>query len=114
MLSFFNKKHKARKPLLIVPVAPDWTHDDAAKWKQFLQSDTGQTLWLRVRAIEAAASIKACCGEGDPKIAGGMSNAFNWLEGLATISVASAAQEVNYEDLALGDAGIPDTKNSYT
>ena len=112
MLPFFNKKKVVRKPLLTVPVAPDWTPEDSARWNQFLKTQTGQALWLRVRAMEAAACIKACCGEGDPKFSGGMSNAFNWLEGLASISVSSAAQEENNEVLDMGESRYPDTENS--
>jgi len=92
---------------LVMPAAPDWTLEDAARWKQFLQSPTGQALWCRVRAMEAAACIKACQGEGDPKFSGGMSNAFNWLEGLATISVSPAAHGETSEDATLGEGQVP-------
>ena len=85
-------------PLAVVPLAPDWTPEDAMHWKQFLQSPAGQALWLRARAREASLCVAACAGKHDPKTAGGFSFTLNWLEGMAnaeSISAASAAQDAN-------------------
>lgn len=88
------------KPLLAVPVAPEWSHEDAANWNQFLRSQTGQSLWLRARAMEAATCVNACAGKHEPKMAGGISFTLNWLEQMANaeaISRASLVKDANSE-----------------
>lgn len=80
-------------PLCAVPVAPEWTKEDAANWKQFLRTPTGQALWIRARAMEAATCVKACAGRANHRMAGGISYSLNWLESLATISGDSPAKE---------------------
>lgn len=108
---FWKKKPVVAKPLLSVLPVPDWTAEDAANWKRFLQTESGQAMWQRARAFETKLCVEACQGNGDPKIAGGVSNAFNWLENL--ISVASAAQEANSGDDGLGEPETADTQLTY-
>lgn len=108
----FWKKKVVDKPLLTILPVPDWTAEDAANWKRFLQTPTGQALWQRARAFETKLCIEACQGNGEHKTAGGFSNALNWLENL--ISVASAAQEANSGDDGLGEPENADTELTYT
>jgi hypothetical protein len=87
-----------------VPVAPEWTVDDARQWKTFLQSPAGQTLWQRARAREAALCVEACAGKHDPKLAGGVSFALNWLESLANVESISSAADANAANSETGSS----------
>lgn len=94
-------------PLLSVPIAPAWTPEDATRWKQFLQSPTGQSLLTRARAMEVGLCVNACAGKHEPKMAGGVSFAFNWLERMAdaeTITSASLEKDAPTEDSTSRDA----------
>jgi len=102
-------------PLAVTPLAPDWTPDDAMRWKQFLQTPSGQALWIRARARETALCVAACSGKHDPKLAGGFSFTLNWLEQLSnceSISAASAAQDATLADDQLAE-GQPAQELSY-
>ena len=98
----------ASVPLLAVPIAPAWTAEDATHWKQFLLSPSGQSLLIRARAMETALCVSACAGKHEPKMAGVVSFAFNWLERMAdaeTITSASLAKDANYDTGTSEDAG---------
>lgn len=103
-------------PLTAVPVCDDWTQDDAARWKDFLRTPAGHTLWQRARAREASLCVSACSGQGDPKVAGGFTFALNWLEGLAQPEKFSSSSDANEETTETGtheDAGLS-LETSYT
>ena len=103
----------ASVPLLAVPIAPEWTAEDATHWKQFLQSPTGQSLLKRARAMEVGLCVNACAGKHEPKMAGGVSICLNWMESLANTDAISSASLVNdapTEDSTQRDAVFsPDT-----
>lgn len=59
-------------------VAPDWTPDDALKFRAFLQTDTGLTFRQRLAAVGASVAIK---GAGDVMhTAHSAGCAFGWQE----------------------------------
>ena len=102
-----NLTQLKNSPIPIAP-SPDWTEDDASNWKSFLKTPSGQALWIRARAMEAATCIKACAGQYDPKMAGGISFTMNWLEQLAnaeTISSASLDKDANNSADTLENVG---------
>ena len=49
----------ASTPLPAVPVAPDWTPVDQGHWQHFLASNTGKSLWARLRAVELVNALEA-------------------------------------------------------
>lgn len=109
LANLLRRALKVKEPLslLSVPVAPEWTPEDATRWKQFLQSPTGQSLLTRARAMEVGLCVNACAGKHEPKMAGGVSFAFNWLERMAdaeTITSASLAKDATTEDSTQRDA----------
>ena len=110
LANLLRRALKVKEPLslLSVPVAPAWTAEDATHWKQFLLSPSGQSLLIRARAMETALCVSACAGKHEPKMAGGVSFAFNWLERMAdaeTITSASLAKDANYDTGTSEDAG---------
>jgi len=86
-----NQKLIASSKLLQVPVAPKWDVEEAQVWKAFLLSKCGQDILTKARAMEAATCVKACSGEGDHKLAGGISFTLNWLESLANVEAITSA-----------------------
>jgi hypothetical protein len=80
------------------PQCPVWSAEDAAHWRTFLGSPTGNSLWKRARAMQIASCVNACDGKLEPKLAGGISFTLNWMEQLATISESPAASGETYEN----------------
>ena len=83
------------RPLNAAPAAaPEWTEEHAQFLRNFLTHPHGQDLLARARALETKLALDACHKRNSvsPENASGFSDAINWLESLAMISVPTAAQ----------------------
>jgi hypothetical protein len=73
------------------------------RWRGFLDSDLGKDLMAKARALECAKALQACQADPNnpfvvkPDRAAGFSDAINWFQSLAFISVESAAQSQQFE-----------------
>jgi hypothetical protein len=82
--------------------------------RNFLSQEVGQVVLARARALEVKLALDACHGKGvTPERAAGFSDAINWLESLAQVSVSPAAHgELRASSAAEDDA--PALEPAYT
>ena len=95
------------------PACPEWTNIHRAQWAQFLQSDVGQVLWARFRAIEADTALRACQDVEHTveyaRHAAGFADARAWLESLSRVSrdTETTASEVPEGEELLAERFTP-------
>src|SRR5580692_3960184 len=89
--------HPASSQEISFPECPTWMQEDADHLKSFLGTPTGQSLIKKMRAMQIANCIRACKGEIEPKLAGGITFTVDWFEKLS-ISGESPVKDSTTED----------------
>lgn len=99
---------KAVPPLpAAVAVAPDWLPRHQTAWKHFLESETGQVLWARYRAIHGQVAIEACKDQFHTSHAAGTANGWHECgQWLLSLSRSSRVIEEPTDSLPPGEAEL--------